>query len=89
MKPQEFAQRYKLRAIAALAVLYVTTLLGWSWPWGVLFLSITISTIQLGQTQLVDVVSRGENPVVFWMITGTWILVSLALIGYDLLRWGP
>ena len=82
--------RYKLRAVAALAALYVGTFIGWSWPWGLLFLSMTLSTIRMGQTQLVDSISRQENPAVFWMVTGTWLLLSGALIGWDLFRWiGP
>jgi len=78
--------RYKLRAVAALVVLCVGTAMGWSWPWGVLFISMTLPTIRLGQTQLVETVTRTRNPVLFWSITATWLALSAALIGYDLLH---
>ena len=79
--------RYKLRAVAALVALYVTTALGWAWPWGLLFLATTGATLRLGETTLIDDVSRRDNPAVFWAITVTWVSMSLALIAYDLVRW--
>ena len=87
MALREFAERHKLRAIAAWFGLGVGTLLGWSWPWGLLFLAATIGGVRAGQTELVEPVRRDENPAVFWLVSGSWVLLSLALVGLDLYPW--
>ena len=35
----------------------------------------TWPSLRSGETELFDRVTRAENPVVFWMIVGTWILI--------------
>ena len=83
----EWAARRKLRAIAALGGLYITTGLGWTWPWGVLFLLLTWPSVRSGAVELVDFVRRDENPVVFWAIVTTWLLMSASLVAMDVARW--
>ena len=87
--PAVGAQRsaWKPRATAALAALWISTALGWSWPWGILFLVLTWSTLRLGETTLLEPVSRRTNPVLFFLITATWALLSVSLIAWDLARW--
>ncbi|MEM7412022.1 MAG: aromatic ring-hydroxylating dioxygenase subunit alpha [Myxococcota bacterium] len=77
-------------SIATLCVLVATTLAGWSWPWGLLFLFWTLRSLRDGITQLVEPVARAENPALFWSINAVWALGSMALIAFDLWRWlGP
>ena len=77
----------KWKALLALVLIYVSTLLGWNWVWGILFLSWTIPSLYSGRTYLVEVVNRDENPVIFWLIIGTWLLFSVLLIFMDLFSW--
>lgn len=75
--------RFRLRAVATLIALYVAIWFGWLWPWGLLFLAITIPTIRAGETELIDRVERTKNPVLFWLIVATWLVVSIWLIAAD------
>ncbi len=75
---------HKPRAVAILLSLYVAVYFGWTWPWGVLFIAMTIASIHARETNLVDAVRRDENPLLFWWISATWLALSLALIAYDI-----
>ena len=81
------AAPWKPRAMLGLAALWLATALGWTWPWGVLFLALTWNAVRLGETTLVEPVSLRTNPVLFHGITATWVLLSLSLIAWDLARW--
>lgn len=71
------------RAILALILVWLAMLLESSWIWGMLFLYLTLPTLQTGQTRLIDDVDRAETPLLFWAVTGTWLFVSLYFIWID------
>jgi hypothetical protein len=72
---------------AMLVLIYVAIFFGWMWPWGALFLWSTVAGIRAGYTELIDPIYNAENPVVFWMVSATWVLVSIALIAWDIAVW--
>ena len=71
------------RALLALVALWAATGLDWTWPWGILFLVLTWQSVPLGETWLVEAVSRRDNPVTYWAVMATWFLLSLGLLAYD------
>ncbi len=73
----------KPRTLVALSALWLSTLLGWSWPWGVLFLWMTVESLRRGETSLVESITRAENPVVFSLTVATWFSLSVAMIVWD------
>ena len=77
--------QFKWKTIVALAIVYLAVVLGWSWVWGLLFIMWTIPALYSGQTHLVEVINRDQNPVLFWLIIGTWIGLSIYMIIGDLL----
>ena len=75
----------KWKTILALALIFVAVLMQWSWVWGVLFMMWTIPAIISGRTHLVEEIERDEHPYLFWLIVGTWVVLSTYLIVIDLL----
>ena len=71
--------------VAALAVLLVATVLNWYWVWGVFFLYWAIAGVVLGQAFVVQPVNRGEHPVLFWIVSGAWLVLAALTIYYDLI----
>ena len=77
--------KFKWKTILALAIVYAAVVFGWSWVWGLLFIMWTIPALYSGQTHLVEEINTGENPLLFWLIVGTWIGLSIFMIIVDLL----
>ncbi|WP_282610446.1 hypothetical protein [Pelagibius sp. Alg239-R121] len=75
----------KWKTIAALAVVYVAILFELNWVWGLLFIMWLVPAVYSGRTHLVEEVARSENPILFWLILGTWFVLSIYLVLADLL----
>ena len=73
----------KWKTILGLVVLWVGVLLNWNWVWGVLFILWTLPALYSGRTYFVEEIDRDDHPVLFWMLVGTWILLSVYLIYID------
>ena len=76
---------FKWKTIIALAIVYIAVVMGWSWVWGLLFIMWTIPVLYSGHTHLVEEINRDDNPLLFWLIIGTWLSLSVYMIGGDLL----
>ena len=83
-------ERIKWKTLLPLLLVYLAVLMGWNWVWGVLFIMWTIPALYSGRTNLVEEINREDNPVLFWLIIGTWIVLSIVMILFDLvtLIWG-
>ena len=77
--------KFKWKTILALTMVHAAVVFGWSWVWGLLFIMWTIPALYSGQTHLVEEINRTENPLLFWLIVGTWIGLSIFMIIVDLL----
>ena len=76
--------QWKLPTVAALVVLLAATLAGWYWVWGIFFLYWAVSGIVTGHAFVVQTVQRHENPVLFWLISITWLILAGLTIFYDI-----
>lgn len=76
--------RSKLPTVVALAVLLVATWIDWQWVWGVFFLYWAVLGIVTGQAFLLHTVDQDESPVLFWLISVTWLVLAVLVIFYDL-----
>ena len=74
----------KLPTVVALAVLLGATLIGWYWVWGIFFLYWAVSGIVMGHAFVVQTVNRDESPVLFWLVSVTWLVLAGLMILYDL-----
>ena len=73
----------KLPTVVALAVLLAATLIGWYWVWGIFFLHWAVSGIVTGHAFVVQTIWRDESPVLFWLISITWLVLAGLTILYD------
>ncbi len=73
----------KLPTVVALAVLLGATFVGWYWVWGIFFLYWALSGIVTGQAFVVQSIQRDESPVLFWLISITWLILAGLAIFFD------
>ena len=77
--------KHLLLNIVALVVVYLAVLMGWQWVWGVLFMMWTIPALFTGEVHLIGTIAKKKNPVMFWLILFTWVVLSIYLIVADLI----
>ncbi|MCG8457553.1 MAG: hypothetical protein MI919_14865, partial [Holophagales bacterium] len=65
-------------------LLWIGNVSGWSWPWGVLFLSWTLPAFYSGRIHLIEEVERERRPRHFGAIASTWVVLGPALVVLDL-----
>ena len=69
----------KWRAILGLCLVLLSVAFEAMWVWGVLFLIWVIPDIKNGSTHFLEHVERDRNPIVYWVIIVTWVVLSLYL----------
>ena len=70
---------FKYGTLMVIAWMWLSTILGWPWMWGILFLLWAISIVSSGDATVVEPVIRKENPIWFWFIVLSWLLISLVM----------
>jgi len=66
-------------------VLMISTVLGYQFLWGLLFLYWTIPNFHSGHAFLLSAVTRDEDPILFWAVQIAWIVLGTLLVVLDLL----
>lgn len=66
----------KWRTIIALVLMYIAMIMNWTWAWGVLFLLWVIPDILTGTTYFIEPIEKKENPILYWVIIVSWILMG-------------
>lgn len=67
----------KWKTILALILIIAGVILNWSWIWGALFLFWAGTDLIYQETHLVEVIKRAENPILYWLVVVTWILLAI------------
>ena len=67
----------KWRTIIALILMYIAIIMNWQWAWGILFLLWVIPDIINGMTYFIEPIEKKENPILYWIIIISWILMTL------------
>ncbi len=83
----EMAARTKVPTVVALVVLLAATALGWFWVWGVLFFYWAIVGIVAQQAFVVQTVRRRDSPVLFWVISVSWLALACLTILSSVFSW--
>lgn len=70
----------KLRAMLGLLLVIVAVIWEIEWVWGVIFLAWVIPDLIARETHFFEQVTRADNPVLYWSIMVTWIILSVYLL---------
>lgn len=81
---ESFAARSKWPTVVAMVVLLGGTALGWNWIWGIFFLVWSVQGIASGQAFVLQMVYRDENPVLFWVVSLSWLVLAVMTVVYDI-----
>jgi len=65
-------------------VLMISTVLGYQFLWGLLFLYWTIPNFYSGHAFLLSDVTRDEDSILFWAVQISWIVLGGLLVVMDL-----
>lgn len=77
MKRMKQKSNNKWRTVLALVMMYVIFIMNWEWMWGILFLIWVIPDLITGSTYFVEAIHKKENPLLYWMIVISWIIMAL------------
>lgn len=70
----------KKRAMLGLLLVIVAVIWELDWLWGVIFLAWVIPDLISKETHFFEQVTRTENPILYWSIMITWIVLSVYLL---------
>jgi len=70
----------KWRTIIGLVLVYLAFLLNLNWLWGLLFLIWVIPDLKNGVSYFMEPVYKAEQPVLYWLIMASWLLISFYLM---------
>lgn len=73
------------KSILGLLLIYIGIYFNWSWIWGIFFLLWVVPSLFTGVAFLFEPIERKTSPVLFWLITATWIALSGFLLAEPLL----
>ncbi len=65
-------------------VLMASTVLGYQFLWGLLFLYWTIPNFFSGHAFLLSDVTRDDDPILFWAVQIAWVVLGAMLVALDL-----
>lgn len=68
---------------AVFVILMVATVFGLSTIWGTLFLYWVIPNFYSGHAFLISDIKRDDDPVLFWLIQVTWVVLGVVLLISD------
>lgn len=68
------------KALLALAFVWVAIYFNMNWIWGIIFLIWVIPEIKFGVAYFLEDVERSKNPITYWLIISSWILMSVLIL---------
>jgi hypothetical protein len=72
--------RFAWKAMLGLVCVWFAAFLNVQAFWGILFLVWTWPALRSGRADFVEPVTRRTQPIMYWAIIGTWLVLSLWLI---------
>lgn len=70
----------KYRALLGLILVFITIIWQIDWLWGVFFLIWLIPDLLAKETHFFEQVTRRDNPMTYWAIMFTWLVLSVYLL---------
>ena len=75
-------ENIKWRTIFGLLLIYLSVVLypNYQWIWGVLFLYWVVPDLVSGVTHFIERIERVNNPILYWIIVLTWLVMSIYIL---------
>ena len=73
-------QRFPWKAAVGILFVWLAVIFEWQVFWGALFLIWTWPALKHGRADFVEPVKKHRHPALYWLIVGTWILLSVWMI---------
>ena len=67
----------KWRSILGLVFMYIAMWFNLQWAWGILFLLWVIPDLITGESYFMELITKKDNPILYWIIVGSWLLLSI------------
>lgn len=80
LSKQGRADQYKWRTVIGLILVYVVIIFNLEWVWGILFLIWIVPDLFSGVTYFIEPISKKDNPILFWFIVFSWLLMSIYML---------
>ena len=77
----------KWRTIVALILMYIIIIYDIQWAWGILFLIWVIPDLFRGVTYFIEPIEKDENPILYWIIVVTWLLMAVYSLSSLFIDW--
>lgn len=71
---------FKWRALIGMLFVTYAVLFNVDWVWGLLFLLWALPDLRRGSTHFLEHLERSRNPVMYWLVMGTWIGLAIYLL---------
>lgn len=68
------------RPILILVLMWLAILNTWYWLWGIIILILVVHDLKRGATELIDKLSKNNNPYLYWITCLSWLLIAGMLI---------
>lgn len=68
--------------LTALAALWILTFANQYWVYALLFLAWALYDLVTGESSFIQRVTRRDQPVTYWLVVSTWILLSVLWLIY-------
>ena len=78
--PQAEPSGFAWKALIGLACIWLAVFLDIQAFWGVLFLIWTLPALKSRRADFIEPIHRDTQPLLYWALVGTWIILSLWLI---------
>lgn len=75
--PSLFSSNIKWRSILGLVLVFLAVIFNWTWVWSLLFLLWVVPDIFSGVTYFLEPVTKYENPILYWGIISTWLVLAI------------
>lgn len=73
----------KTPTIVAMVLFWAAALSEYQWPWGIMFLAMSIPALISGESHFVQTVTKRDNPVLFYVVVWSFIITSVTMILID------
>ena len=79
----QFYTTYPWRSLLLVFFVVFTFAFDATWAWGFFWLWWAVMSLRSGEFIFLDVVSKGQHPILFWVLLVCWVVIGLSYFAYE------